>query len=250
MTEFLQWAMVIGVGFLAGFLNTIGGGGTLFSVPILTFMGMPIIESNATARVAILAQNFFAVGGFHSKGVKLPWPYALYLGLSALIGGVIGARLATYTDEHIYSHIFVIVMIFSVVMILFDPFKTKGAHEKMATRNQVIGVISFFFIGIYGGFVQAGIGFLIIAALSLANNLKLVTINYLKVFSAIVYTGASVVVFALDGKIDWSIGLILAIGHAGGGWIASRWSVSAGEVWIKRVMVVSIVAMAVKLWFF
>jgi hypothetical protein len=90
---------------------------------------------------------------------------------------------------------------------------------------------------------------MVIAVLSLVNRLNLVTSNYVKVFAAIVYTGVSVIVFGLEGKIQWATGLVLAVGHALGGWYASRWSVSAGEVWIKRVMAVSIVAMAIKLWF-
>jgi uncharacterized membrane protein YfcA len=98
--------------------------------------------------------------------------------------------------------------------------------------------------------VQAGIGFLVIAVLSMVNNLSLVKSNYVKVFSAIVYTSVSVAVFAYEGKIIWVTGLVLAIGHALGGWYASRWSVDKGEVWIKRVMIASILAMAVKLWFF
>ena len=74
------------VGFLAAFLNTVGGGGSLFSVPILTFIGLPITMANATSRVAILFQNIFAVGGFRSKSVELPWPYAIYLGIASLGG--------------------------------------------------------------------------------------------------------------------------------------------------------------------
>jgi len=72
----------------------------------------------------------------------------------------------------------------------------------------------------------------------------------LKVFSAIIYTGVAVIVFAIDGKINWQVGFVLAIGHAMGGWYASRWSVKAGEVWIKRVMIVAVLGMAIKLWFF
>jgi uncharacterized membrane protein YfcA len=86
--------------------------------------------------------------------------------------------------------------------------------------------------------------------LSLVNNLSLVKSNYVKVFAAIVYTGVSVIVFAWQGKIFWRTGLILAIGHAIGGWYASRWSVDKGEKWIKRVMIISIIGMAIKLWFF
>jgi uncharacterized membrane protein YfcA len=247
--ELYEIPLVIITGFGAAFLNTVGGGGSLFSVPILTFMGLPITSANATSRVAILFQNLTAVGGFKSKGVVLPWPYSLYLGLSSLGGGLIGALLASHIADEVFNKIFVGVMILSVFLIVYDPFKSKGA-EKLTFKSQLIGVICFFFIGIYGGFVQAGIGFLVIAVLSLVNNLSLVKSNYVKVFAAIVYTLVSVIVFAWQGLIDWKTGLVLAIGHALGGWYASRWSVDKGEVWIKRIMIISILGMAIKLWFF
>jgi uncharacterized protein len=247
--ELYEIPLIIITGFGAAFLNTVGGGGSLFSVPILTFLGLPITNANATSRVALLFQNIFAVGGFRSKGIELPWPYSLYLGISSLFGGIIGALLASTIEDEVFNKIFVGVMILSVFLILFDPIRSKGA-EKLSTKNQVIGTILFFFIGIYGGFVQAGIGFMVIAVLSIVNNLSLVKSNYVKVFAAIVYTGVSVIVFAMEGKIIWLTGFVLAIGHALGGWYASRWSVDKGEVWIKRVMIVSILAMAVKLWFF
>lgn len=243
-----EYILVTFVGFLAAFMNTVGGGGSLFSVPILTFLGLPITSANATSRVAILFQNIFAVIGFKSKGVELPWPYSLYLGLSTLVGGVLGSLLASRVADEVFTKIFVGIMFLSVFLIIYDPFKSKG-EEKLDTKSQVIGSICFFFLGIYGGFVQAGIGFMVIAVLSLVNRLSLVKSNYVKVFAAIVYTGASVLVFAIGGKIMWETGLVLAVGHALGGWYASRWSVSAGEVWIKRVMIASIVAMAIKLWF-
>ncbi len=249
MHAWYEYVLITAVGFLAAFMNTVGGGGSLFSVPILTFLGLPITSANATSRVALLFQNIFAVGGFKSKGVELPWPYSLYLGLASLGGGVIGSMLASRVADEVFTRIFVGVMVLSVFLILYDPFKSKG-EEQLSTRSQIIGSICFFFIGIYGGFVQAGIGFIVIAVLSVVNRLSLVKSNYVKVFAAIVYTGVSVIVFALEGKIIWETGLVLAVGHALGGWYASRWSVSAGEVWIKRVMVASIIAMAVKLWFF
>ena len=243
-----EYILITAVGFLAAFMNTVGGGGSLFSVPILTFLGLPITMANATSRVAILFQNIFAVIGFKSKGVKLPWPYSIYLGLASLGGGVLGSFLASRVPDEIFSKIFVGIMFLSVFLILYDPFKSKG-EERLDTKSQVIGSLFFVLLGVYGGFVQAGIGFMVIAVLSLVNNLNLVTANYVKVFAAIVYTGVSVIVFGLEGKIQWKTGLVLAVGHALGGWYASRWSVSAGEVWIKRVMIISIVAMAIKLWF-
>lgn len=245
----LESLLIIVVGFGAAFLNTVGGGGSLFSVPILTFMGLPITMANATSRVALLFQNIFAVGGFRSKGVELPWPYSLYLGIASLGGGLIGALLASQVADEVFKKIFVFVMIGAVILIVYDPFKSSG-KEKLTPTRQWIGAICFFFLGIYGGFVQAGIGFLVIGVLSLVNNLSLVKSNYVKVFAAIVYTAVSVGVFAYEGKIVWLTGFILAIGHALGGWYASRWSVDKGEIWIKRVMVVSVIGMAIKLWFF
>lgn len=247
--EYYEIPLIILTGFVAAFLNTVGGGGSLFSVPMLTFIGLPITSANATNRVALLVQNFFAVGGFRSKKVVLPHPYSVYLGLSTLAGGVLGAMLASNIKDEIFNKIFVGVMIVSVFLIIFNPKQTRG-EERLTFKSQVIGAVCFFFLGIYGGFVQAGIGFLVLAVLSLVNNLNLVTSNYVKVFSAIVYTGASVVVFALEGKIDWATGGLLSIGMALGGWYASRWSVDKGEIWIKRVMVVSIIILAIKLWFF
>jgi len=248
--ELYQIPLIILLGFGSAFLNTVGGGGSLFTVPILTFMGVPITMANATARVAIFAQNLTAVGGFRSKKVELPLRYSLYLGLVSLVGGFIGSMLASTIDDKIFGRIFVVVMLVSIALVIFNPFRSTLHGENMSRKRQTIGIICFFFVGLYGGFVQAGIGFLVIGILSLVNNFNLVKINYIKVFVAIVYTGVSVAVFAWEGKIIWQTSLILAIGHALGGWYASRWSVDKGEVWIKRVMIVSVLGMAIKLWFF
>jgi uncharacterized membrane protein YfcA len=247
--EWYEYLLITVVGFCAAFLNTVGGGGSLFTVPILTFLGIPITLANATSRVAILSQNIFAVFGFASKNVELPKKYSFWLSLTSVAGGFIGARLASTIDDRIFSRLFVVVMIISLILVIFDPFKSKSQEEKMSPGRQAVGAIIFFFIGIYGGFVQAGIGFLIIGTLSVVNNMNLVKINYIKVFVAILYTAVSVAVFAYEGKIVWATGLVLAIGHALGGWYASRWSVKAGEAWIKRIMIVSVLAMAIKLWF-
>lgn len=247
----IEYALYIVVGVFTGFLNTVAGGGSLISMPILIFMGLPGTVANGTNRVAILAQNIFAVGGFHSKGVKLPFPYTYFLSVVSLLGGIIGAWLAADIPDRLFNRILAIVMIAVVLSIVFKSSSNKhGNEEKLDTKSQVIGTILFFFLGIYGGFLQAGIGFLVIALLTHINNFNLVKINFIKVFAALLYTGAAVLIFALEDKIVWSIGLALAIGQGFGGWYASRWSVDKGEKWIKRILVVAVVAMAVKLWFF
>jgi uncharacterized membrane protein YfcA len=214
-------------------------------------MGMEGTIANATNRVAILSQNIFAVTGFRSKGVKLPYPYSLYLGIASLVGAVIGAELAVKIDDSAFNRVLAIIMVLIVISIVIDR-KKKDQHrpELLSTKRKIIGLVSFFGLGIYGGFVQAGIGFLVIAILTNVHHFNLVKTNYIKVFAAIVYTSVAVLVFAWEDKIIWKIGLVLAIGQGLGGWFASRWSVEKGDVWIKRVLVVAVILLAIKLWFF
>ncbi|QOI95994.1 MAG: sulfite exporter TauE/SafE family protein [Flammeovirgaceae bacterium] len=249
--DYLTNLFIIVIGFIAGFLNTVAGGGSLISLPILIFLGLPGSVANATSRVAILAQNVFAVTGFNSKGIKLPMPYSIFLCIASLIGGLIGAKLAVDIRDALFNRILAIIMILVVLSIVLEK-KVKSEHraERLSVRHQVLGTFAFVLLGIYGGFIQAGIGFLVIAVLTNINHLSLVKTNYVKVFAAIVYTGVSVIVFTLENKIVWTTGLVLAIGQGFGGWYASRWSVEKGDVWIKRIMIVTVIALAVKLWFF
>ncbi|MBX2962369.1 MAG: sulfite exporter TauE/SafE family protein [Cyclobacteriaceae bacterium] len=247
----LENLLYIVIGLIAGGLNTIAGGGSLISLPVLIFMGLPGSVANATNRVAILSQNIFAVRGFNSKGVKLPLPYSIYLGLASLGGGIIGAKLAVDIDDTLFNRILAVIMVMVVVSIVAEPRTGNVTRpERLGPKHQAFGIVAFFLLGIYGGFIQAGIGFLVIAVLTNINHLGLIKTNYVKVFAAIVYTGVSIIVFALEGKIEWLTGLTLAIGQGFGGWYASRWSVDKGDVWIKRVLVVAVIGLAVKLWFF
>jgi hypothetical protein len=249
--DLLQYAFIILIGFVAGFINTVAGGGSLISLPILIFMGLPGSVANATSRVAIMAQNVFAVGGFYSKGISLPLPYSLILAAGSLIGGLIGATLAVDIPDALFNRILAVIMVLVVIsMVVKKPSVTSDGAERLSAKYQVLGFISFLLLGIYGGFIQAGIGFLVIAALSHINHMNLVKINYIKVFAAVVYTGVSLVIFTLENKIVWSTGLILAIGQGFGGWYASRWSVEKGDLWIKRVMILAVIGLALKLWFF
>ncbi len=249
--DILKQLLIIGVGFIAGFLNTVAGGGSLISLPVLIFLGLPGSVANATSRVAIMAQNVFAVTGFNSKGIKLPMPYSLFLAVASLIGGFIGARLAVDIRDALFNRILAIIMVVVVISIALEKrFQYRQQAERLTLTSQIAGVLAFVLLGIYGGFIQAGIGFLVIAALSHIHHFSLVKTNYIKVFAALLYTGISIIVFTLENKIAWVTGLVLAIGQGFGGWYASRWSVDKGDVWIRRIMVVAVIILAIKLWFF
>lgn len=242
--------ILIVVGFAAGFLNVVAGGGSLISLPILIFLGLPTPVANASNRLGIVAQNIFAVAGFQSKGVNA-FPYSLYIAGSAFVGAIIGAKISVDLDDDLFNRIIAIIMIGVVLITIFKPIKTDNTQrEKLDTKSMVIGCITFFFIGIYGGFIQAGVGFLMIAALTNINGFSLVKTNSAKVFVALIYTCSAIGVFIYEDVINWEYGLILAAGTATGGWVASRWSVAKGDKWVKRFLIVAVTGLAIKLWFF
>ena len=252
MEDYVKLLILIPVGMAAGFINTVAGGGSLLSLPTMIFLGLPPNIANGTNRVAIFLQNISGIAGFRSKGIFI-FPYSLWLGLAALAGAIAGARISIDLDPKTFNHIIAIIMVAVVLLIVFNPIKHNNgnpASEDFSLKARITGVITFFFVGIYGGFIQAGVGFLIMGSLSYINKLSLVKVNSIKVFVVFTYTIAALLVFIIEDQINWLFGLILASGNMTGAWIASRWSVDKGDKWIKRILLVVVIAMAIRLWFY
>ena len=244
--EIYQIFLLIGAGMICGFINTVAGGGSLISLPILIFLGLPANIANGTNRIALIAQNIFAVTGFRRQGIQL-FPFNLYLGVSASFGAVIGAWFSAQIPAETFKQIIAVIMIGVVIVSLFNVGKTGLMDERIFGKYKTLSIIAFFFIGIYGGFIQIGIGFIMIAALSHINHLSLVKTNSVKVFVALIYSTAAIVIFIIEGQVNWVYGLTLAIGNSAGGWFASQWSVKKGDRWIKRVVLISASVMAIKM---
>ncbi len=248
--DILETGLVLGVGLLAGCINTLAGGGSLISLPILIFLGLPPAVANATNRVAIFAQGIFAVAGFKSKGVS-EFKYSLLLGCSALLGAIVGAKIAVDIRSDLLNKILAVIMIVVVTITVFGLAKPKSiATVKTDAFSKVIGTVIFFFVGIYGGFIQAGVGFLIIGSLSAIHGFGLVKINSIKVFVVLIYTLAALGIFIYEGKVNWPYGIVLAVGNSTGAWFASRWSVDKGDKVIKILLVIAVIGLAIKLWLF
>lgn len=245
----LDYIFLIVVGLIAGAINVIAGGGSLLTLPLLIFLGLPPNVANGTNRIAIIIQNIFAVKGFQSKGVSA-FPYSIYLAISALLGSIIGASLAVDIKGEVFNMTLGGVMVVIVIYMIFKP-KTsaKDLIERITGKHFWLGIIAFFFVGIYGGFIQAGVGFIMLLLLSSINHYSLVKSNAIKVFVALIYSLAAVAVFTYNDAINWKYGLILSIGNATGGWIMSRWSVNKGDGLVKKFLIIMVLVMAVKLWF-
>lgn len=248
MDETLLIFLLIFIGFIAGVINTIAGGGSLLTLPALIFAGLDPILANGTNRIGIFIQCITSVAGFKSKGIQ-PSVFSIYLGISALIGSIIGAQIAVDIKGETFNRILAIVMVIVVVFMVIKP-KVNLAQVAERTQGKYlwIGILAFFFIGIYGGFIQAGVGIFILLALTTINHMGLVKSNAVKVLVVFIYTIGALSIFIYNQQIDYLYGLVLAIGNASGGWVASRWSVKKGDGLVKVFLVIMVIAMAVKLW--
>jgi uncharacterized membrane protein YfcA len=242
--------ILIGAGLFAGFVNTMAGGGSLLTLPLLIFLGLPPATANGTNRIAIIVSASSATLGFRSKNIS-SFPLSIYLGIAAFFGALIGSRIAVEIDGLLFNKILAIIMIVVVVLMVFKPnYKADLLQARTTGKTLIWSMVAFFFIGIYGGFINAGIGFIIMLFLNYVNKLDLVRVNATKVTLVLIYTTAALATFILSGHIDLKYGIALAVGNAAGAFFASRYAVKKGEGVIKTVMMVMVVAMSVKLWFF
>ena len=246
---FWQLPLLFAVGSIAGILNVLAGGGSLLTLPLLIFMGLPSAMANGTNRVAIFAQNIFAITSFKKRGV-FPARLGLLCTLPALAGSWVGASMAVSMDDMLFKRVLALVMIGVMIFTAVDPMKKIRLDERPLTllRNLAI-LVSFFFVGIYGGFVQAGVGFIIITAL-LVHGLDLVRINAVKVIVVFFYTFIALGVFIAHGQVDWALGIALAAGNSLGGWIGPKLAVAKGHDWIKKVVTLTVLIFALKLLLF
>lgn len=246
---FWQLPLLLVVGIVAGILNVLAGGGSLLTLPLLIFMGLPGAVANGTNRVAIFCQNLFAIQGFRKRGV-MPKDLILLCTPPALLGSWVGANLAISMDDQLFKQILALIMIGVLIFTAVDPMKRFRREDvPLSLLRKTLIVISFFGVGIYGGFVQAGVGFIVITTL-LVHGFDLIRINAIKVFVVFAYTFIALGVFIYYGQVDYSLGVALAIGNSIGGVIGVKLAVEKGHDWIKKVVSITVFVFALKLLFF
>jgi uncharacterized protein len=226
-------------GLLAGFLNTLAGGGSAVAVPVLEWItGSPGI-ANATNRIAILFQNIAGVVGF-STGRAVPFRLAIRLSIPMTVGGVAGAYVATLLPDSAMRVALSLSMGVVAVSAFVRPPKTPPLRSPWTE-------IVFLLVGFYTGLVQVGVGFLLLACLVGGLGLDLVRANAAKVFVVLVSTVPTLAVFLRSGQLLFAEGLVLACGNMGGAWIAARLAVKRGGSWIRWVIVLSALGAIAKL---
>ncbi len=240
-------ASVLLIGATAGFINILAGGGSFLTLPLLIFLGLPPNLANGTNRLAILMQNGFAVGRFIKKKVN-PGHFALKAALFAVPGGIIGAWLATQVSNDQFRVSLALVMIIMSLFTLFANNKKGGdLLDPESYAGSWLGPgIAYFFVGIYGGYIQAGVGFLVLTVL-LWQNINLVHGNAVKLTIIIIFTAIALIIFAWNGQVNWGLGLMLGLGNMLGAWLGTHVAIKQGHQFIKHVVTVAVIGFAIKL---
>ncbi len=243
----MSWLIVIALivsGVFVGFINTLAGGGSIISLSLFMFLGLPANIANGTNRVAVILQNLTSVNEFRRQKV-LDFKKANKLAIPTMIGAIIGAQIAADINEEIFRKAVGVVMIVMMYFILTKPSQwLKGTETLMEKPVSWIQVVIFFVIGVYGGFVQVGVGYFILAGVVLGAGYDLVKANAIKVWIVLLYTPLALVVFILNDQVRWDFGLIHAIGNIIGAYVASRFAVSWGANFVRWFVIVVIVVFA------
>jgi len=241
----LEILALVLAGGLAGFANVLAGGGSLLTLPVLLFLGLPSASANATNRISLIVQNISATTTFARKQM-LPAGLAFKLFLCAVPGTVVGARLALELDDLLFRRILAGVILLSLAPLMRSPKSAAGADHDGVPHPVWLG-LAFAAMGVYAGFLQAGLGFLLIAALTQLGGLDLVRTNAVKVSVVLGLQLAALVVFQRAGTVDWVRGTCLAVGSASGAWLAARLQIERGAPLARRILIVLVLLVVIRL---
>lgn len=246
----MEWYYIlalIGMGILAGFINTTAGGGSMLTVPLLMFMGLPANVANGTNRVAILLQNVVTVRTFKQKKV-LDYKTDYRLGVPAVLGSLVGALVAVEINTLLLEKIIAGVMVMMLLLVVLKPeiwlMERAGKTNAKPTFSQYT---IFFFIGLYGGFIQIGVGFILLAGLVLGCGHNLVKANALKVFIVLMYIVFSLGIFIYNKQVDIWAGLVLASGNMLGGWLGANFTVKGGAKYVRYMLIFAMIIVILNL---
>ena len=233
--------LLITAGFLAGFINTIAGGGSMLTLPVFMIFGLPADVANATNRVGILLQSMAGAREFHKKGKLEPSTIVPTL-IPTLLGALFGSLLASYMPVSWLKPALLTTMIGMAVLMLVKPsvVAPPAGTQPFTLKERPLAAIGLFIAGFYGGFVQAGVGFIIIAAVAGGLCYDLVRTNALKMAITAALTVIALGVFVLRGQVLWIPGLIMAVGTVVGAMVSVQFAIKVPQSVLKWVLFVMV----------
>jgi uncharacterized protein len=244
----VQLVLLAVAGVAAGYINSVAGAGSLLTLPALIFTGLDAVSANATNRVAVVFQNMAAVVTYHRAG-RGSIRQGLALSIPGAVGAVGGAVLASHmTDAQLRLAIAIAMVVFLVLSLLPRPAAASAGASPTGIRTNAKAFAGFVAIGFYAGFLQAGVGILILLYLAFAHGVDFVTGNAIKVVLVLLLAVASLAVFvAGDVPIDPLRGLVLAASTTLGGYLGASAAIRRGEAFVRTLLVLAVLGSVAKL---
>jgi uncharacterized membrane protein YfcA len=234
--SFIEVIALIIAGTAAGFINTLAGGGSIISLSLLMFLGLPPTIANGTNRIAIALQTISGTINFKRNNV-LDYRKGIKLAIPTVIGSVLGSLLASEINEEVFEKAIAIILLIMLVFIFVNPNKWLKNQSDLIEKS--IGIpkyILFFAIGIYGGFIHVGIGYFLLSAIVLGLGYNLVYANAIKIFIVMIYVPITLLVFIYNDQVNYYYGLVLSIGNVIGALVASKFAVEKGANFVRYVI--------------
>ncbi len=250
MPDLLYALLLLVSGIAAGFINTLAGGGGLFTLAALLFMGIPADLANGTNRVSVAIQSLAGVRGFHQHKV-LDTPAILPLMVPTLSGSLLGALAASWMPVWLLKPLLLSTMMAMATLMLVKPsvMTPPDGLTPLRLAESKAGWLALFGAGLYGGFIQGGVGFLLLAGLVGVLHYNLVQANALKLVCTAIFGAVALTVFAWRGQVLWIPGLIISAGTLIGVHISVKFAVKAKHETLRHILLVTVIGVCAGAYF-
>jgi uncharacterized membrane protein YfcA len=242
------YLLAVIAGAIAGVINTLAGSGSLVTLPMLVFLGLPADVANGTNRVGVLLQNVVGIAVFRRGGYSQS-AGSCWIIVPSVVGALLGAAIATVLDKSSMELAIGVVMLIMLGVLISNPKRWLREKSEAISGRPGIGVILLFFvIGIYGGFIQAGVGVLLLSGLVLASGYSLNHANMIKLTIVLLMAVIALPVFVYYNQVDWGLGALMAIGQAIGAWAAANYAtrIPDANLWVRRLLIVIVLISIVR----
>jgi len=248
MPEIEVIILLVASGILVGFINTLAGSGTVISIAVLTYLGLPVQVANGTHRIAVMMQNFVAVRSAHKRKI-ISLKKGLEYGIPTTAGSIIGALFATSINDELFGKIIGVVMVIFLFSMFIKPDRwLKGNLRLQEKKSGWLLYLLYFLMGLYGGFVHIGVGIFMLFTLVLGSGYDLVKANAYKNLLVFMYVPFALGIYIYSGMVHFVFGFTHGLGNMLGAWIATRFAFAWGAKFVRWVLVVVMLAAALHFW--
>ena len=227
MFQSVSWeaiTLLVTSGIVVGFINTLAGGAAIISLTTFMVLGLPLHLANGTNRIPTFFENLTASANF-LRNRRLNVRVGLKLAIPAIVGNILGSQVAVTVDEQVIKICLGAILVAILVFMAFSTEKRIKRNAGQGLRIRYIDYFWFLLIGFYGGYIYVGIGYMILAVTLMSMRMDLMTANAIKGFVLMVSLPFSMVVFMMNGEVNYTFGFIHAAGNVLGAFLASQYAV-------------------------